>query len=455
MDVVDDDKLIAFISYTHFDDLHNNEFITNFSVYFKDELKSQTGKNIPIFFDRDDISWGENWRKRIEESIELSAFLIPIISPSYFASLECCKELQLFVKKEIAMDRDDLILPIYFLKVPSLSQKPEDIQDENMRIISLQNYDDWRHLRNKTIRSSKVKKKIQELVKDLLNSQEKKSKSSNYHLIEKEEERITITDESGKGWLDYSVEILESGTLVFSIIDEMTNKLYSLSAKLQQHTSGIKDLSGNKQDPLFLHKVDSIVGESANDIEELSRLYEEKIPILNKNVMNYRKANLGFLMGLDFSNSELSLEIIEARNIIQMSFHSAEAALSSTSTFTKSIESLKGCKQILDEACDDLTEKSSSLCTIIEVIKNTSEDCLKLIDEGIEKNPDIFNGDTIKKIETLPDRVFQINETPVNKIVTFSSLICNVCNYKIGTGTLIIEKDEDFRCPKCDNIIDV
>jgi len=46
----------------------------------------QLGGEFSIFQDRNDISWGEQWKQRIEGTIDATTFLIPIITPSFFSS---------------------------------------------------------------------------------------------------------------------------------------------------------------------------------------------------------------------------------------------------------------------------------------------------------------------------------------------------------------------------------
>ena len=49
----------------------------------------QTGEEFPIFQDRNDIKWGQNWKQRVEESLDRYTFLIPVITPGFFKSSNC------------------------------------------------------------------------------------------------------------------------------------------------------------------------------------------------------------------------------------------------------------------------------------------------------------------------------------------------------------------------------
>ncbi len=76
----------AFMSYVRTDDRHEEGRITQFRERLSGEVQMQTGEDFPIFQDRNDISWGQAWEERIEQSIDEVTFLIPIITPSFFRS---------------------------------------------------------------------------------------------------------------------------------------------------------------------------------------------------------------------------------------------------------------------------------------------------------------------------------------------------------------------------------
>ena len=104
-------KPAAFMSYAHPDDTRGR--LTEFREHLGDEVHIQTGEEFLIFQDRKDLQWGENWKKRIEESLDDATFLIPIITPSFFKSQACRDELERFLDREKKLGRNDLVLPIW------------------------------------------------------------------------------------------------------------------------------------------------------------------------------------------------------------------------------------------------------------------------------------------------------------------------------------------------------
>jgi F-box protein 11 len=96
---------IAFMSYAIDDDEHDGGNLTRFCERLSGEVQMQTGDEFVIFQDRKHILWGQNWRARIEESLDGAAFLIPIITPSFFVSPYCCDELERFLERERQLDQ--------------------------------------------------------------------------------------------------------------------------------------------------------------------------------------------------------------------------------------------------------------------------------------------------------------------------------------------------------------
>src|SRR5215475_5859856 len=116
-------QTIAFMSYAHADDKQNR--VSRFRERLSEEVEVQTGKTFPIFQDRIDIQWGEDWKDRVKKSLNESVFLIPILTPSFFNSSACREEVELFLQREKALKRKDLILPVYFVDCDVLNHKSQ------------------------------------------------------------------------------------------------------------------------------------------------------------------------------------------------------------------------------------------------------------------------------------------------------------------------------------------
>src|SRR6185503_19916438 len=111
---------IAFLSYVRSDDEHEGGRITAFRQRLEGEVQMQTGKPFPIFQDRNDIAWGQNWEERIKKSLYDVTFLIPVLTPSFFQSPACKLEFESFVLKENTLGVNRLILPLYYVECDEL-----------------------------------------------------------------------------------------------------------------------------------------------------------------------------------------------------------------------------------------------------------------------------------------------------------------------------------------------
>ena len=133
----------AFLSYVRNDDLHNDGRITDLRRRLSAEVQMQTGREFQIFQDRTDIFIGEQWRVRIETSINGTILLIAIITPSFLQSEACREEVNLFAKREQRLGRSDLIIPVLYVPTPAL----DDESDEIAQNLSRRQRVDWTKLR--------------------------------------------------------------------------------------------------------------------------------------------------------------------------------------------------------------------------------------------------------------------------------------------------------------------
>src|SRR2546430_17596746 len=115
----------GFLSYVRDDDQHDSGRLTEIAKRVAGEVRMQSGEKFEIFQDRNDILWGQQWKQRIDDSVDGATFLIPIITPGFLKSLYCRAELERFLKREKHLKREDLILPIYYVNCPILKDEPE------------------------------------------------------------------------------------------------------------------------------------------------------------------------------------------------------------------------------------------------------------------------------------------------------------------------------------------
>ena len=154
---------VAFFSYVRLVDQHEGGRLTELRERLSREVEVQTGEPFPVFQDRNDIQWGQQWQERIDDSLDAVTFLIPIITPSFFVSPACRDELEKFLEREEALEKNDLILPIYYIDCPVLNDEDKRKADPLAVVIAARQYFDWRDLRFDPMTSPQVGKKLAEM----------------------------------------------------------------------------------------------------------------------------------------------------------------------------------------------------------------------------------------------------------------------------------------------------
>jgi len=165
----------AFLSYVHADDEHEGGQISQFRERLRGEVRMQTGENFPIFQDRNDIAWGQNWQSRIDEALDTVTLLIPVMTPSFFTSKPCRDEVTRFLAREHQLGRNDLILPIYYVSTPQLDDPAQREADALATELFSRQYADWRELRFEPFTAPVVRRALVQLAVQIRKTFEQES----------------------------------------------------------------------------------------------------------------------------------------------------------------------------------------------------------------------------------------------------------------------------------------
>ena len=95
-----------FWSYAKLDDKTPHK-LTALREAFKISLDQTVGSETQIIVDIDNLKWGDDWYETLDKLVEHSCLFLPIMSPSYFNSKMCMRELNW------AISRKKLIIPLY------------------------------------------------------------------------------------------------------------------------------------------------------------------------------------------------------------------------------------------------------------------------------------------------------------------------------------------------------
>jgi uncharacterized protein YukE len=135
----------GFWSYVHADDEAEGNRISRLARDVATQFEMLTGEPLDLFLDRDAIKWGEDWRDKIDSSLASIAFFIPVLTPRYFMRPECRRELQFFARRATRLGIKELVLPLFYVDVPSL--QGETTTDDLIALVRTFQWEDWRDLR--------------------------------------------------------------------------------------------------------------------------------------------------------------------------------------------------------------------------------------------------------------------------------------------------------------------
>lgn len=155
----------GFWSYVHKDDQAEGGRIVRLLHDITDQYEMITGETINLFLDRDRLAWGDRWRDEIDRSLNTAAFFVAVLTPRYFMSVECRRELQIFARGAEGHGIGGLILPIHYVDVPGASD--DTVQDEAVRFIKAFQWADWRELRFAEVSSSEYRRAVAGLAQRL------------------------------------------------------------------------------------------------------------------------------------------------------------------------------------------------------------------------------------------------------------------------------------------------
>ena len=202
---------VGFWSYSHDDDERDGHALLRLATRIQDEFALVTGESLILFVDRDQISWGEEWRRRIETALAETTFFIPIITPLYFKRPECRRELLSFAGQAQSLGAIELVMPILYVAVPDLA---EDSSDEARALVAKMQYTDWHELRLSAEDSAEYRRALNSLalrLAEISSRYEQKDAQRIYGITEEETEaeeeglldQLAIVEEKLAQWQEY------------------------------------------------------------------------------------------------------------------------------------------------------------------------------------------------------------------------------------------------------------
>jgi tetratricopeptide (TPR) repeat protein len=159
-----DNTPLVFISYAQFDDYHEVGALRRFRDEFSRTLQFVSGDEMGIFQGGTDVEIGQQVQERISQSLNDAIVLVPVLTPSFFTDPTCRDILTRFLERERQLGRNDLMLPVYYQRVPKLEQAREST-DPLLQAVAQRQMLNWQPLRGKKFNDSQVKQELERLAK--------------------------------------------------------------------------------------------------------------------------------------------------------------------------------------------------------------------------------------------------------------------------------------------------
>lgn len=124
-----------FLSYSRRDNVPRlptgEGWVTAFKAALEARHRARSGRELRIFFDKDSIGEGRDWRREIGIGLRQSRLFLAFLSPHYVTSENCLWEWEEYLRREHSVARgDDGIMPVFFVAPDDLRiADREDIAD--------------------------------------------------------------------------------------------------------------------------------------------------------------------------------------------------------------------------------------------------------------------------------------------------------------------------------------
>ena len=224
----------------HKDDEAENGRISQLARDVVAQYEMITGDEIELFLDKDRLEWGDNWRDKIDAHLESVAFFIPVMTPRYFKSAACRAELNLFVRHANRLGLEDLLLPLYYLDVPSIEVKDE--KDDLILKICKFHWQNWRDLRFKDVYSEAYRQGVSGMAQRLVRAN-KRVEADNVNELAPDMERETDEDDDMPGTIDRLEKLEATVPELIETIKEIAKQIDLVTNVMNEGTSNINQVS--------------------------------------------------------------------------------------------------------------------------------------------------------------------------------------------------------------------
>lgn len=281
----------GFWSYVHADDDAESGRVAQLARDVVAQFEMLTGESISLFLDRDRLQWGDDWRPKVDASLSSIAFFVPIITPRYFMSKECRRELNYFARQAQRLGIEELVLPVLWIEVPGLHEdKPTD---ELLALVKRFQWSDWTTLRFSDLGSGEYRKAVAELAARLVQANsvaEVAAKTLDIDKVEAEPDDDDLGTLDKLGVMEVSLpQMAEILNQVAGAIQEIGHVMQGATGEIEANTNPsaalatrlriARRLSGELATPAAsIRRLGNDFSSSLNDVDEGVRIIISRAP---------------------------------------------------------------------------------------------------------------------------------------------------------------------------------
>ncbi|GAA1061078.1 TIR domain-containing protein [Agromyces bracchium] len=229
-------SISGFWSYVHADDNADSGRIAQLARDVRAQFEMLTGETVELFLDRDQLGWGDDWKPEIDASLATVAFFVPVITPRYFQSKECRRELNFFARRAERLGVKELVLPLLWVNFPGLHV--EDPDDDLIALVRRFQWSDWTELKFAELGSGEYRRAVAQLAERLVQANaaaEASAAALDLDRVADEEQ-----DDSSLGSLDKLGAMETSLPRMTDILAEVGSAIEDIGRAMQEATTDIK-----------------------------------------------------------------------------------------------------------------------------------------------------------------------------------------------------------------------
>lgn len=350
----------GFWSYTHADDRSEEGRILRLATLVQREYRLITGEDLGLFVDRSTLEWGDDWQERIDEWLLETTFFIPIVTPQFFRSEECRRELLTFTGHARRLGMEELLLPIlYSGSAPS----EEGASDEAMALIARTQWEDWRDLRLEDESSSVHRKGVHKLARRLAEVADRMSQVE-VKINGGVNGEAEPPDDESPGLVELVAQGEDAMPRWVETVNELGRAIQDFGEVAQAWQPHLQEMA-SQQKPTSeklgaLRRVSEHLDEPATRIEKLGREYAAELVSIDPAVLSLLSM---WEQGMGSQSFE---EVSGAEDVFESILRMAESSRSGVTSLQGLVESLESLSRMSRDMRRPLRKARSGLRNVID-----------------------------------------------------------------------------------------